>query len=268
MSFADGAQWGATLPVDKAGRSRERFQGASKGNHGVSGSDGLNDVVYLYEDDQALAEEIILAFAAEGTKVEPICDEQGLRRQIRQGAPAFIIDRMIAGRDSLDMVQEARAAGDRSPVMVISSLSTVDDRIFGLKSGGDDYLIKPFAMGELIARVGALRRRALPDVRTRLAVGTLELDLITRRVRRGNREVSLLPREFALLEYLMRHAGQVVTRAMLLEDVWHYHLSSQTNVVDVQVGNLRRKIEALGEARLIASVRGLGFMLAADEAEP
>jgi two-component system OmpR family response regulator len=144
---------------------------------------------------------------------------------------------------------------------VISSLSTVDDRILGLKAGGDDYLTKPFAMGELIARVEALLRRAKPERATTLSVGPLVVDLISRSVRRGDRDIVLLPREFSLLEYLMRHAGLSVTRAMLLEDVWNYRASTQTNVVDVHVGNLRRKIDADGEPRLIESVRGIGFRL-------
>ena len=231
-------------------------------------SEGRNDRIYLYEDDQALAEEIMIAFAADGMTVELVSDESALRARVEQGAPALILDRMVANRDSLNVVQEMRAQGDRTPVMVISSLSSVDDRILGLKAGGDDYLVKPFAMGELIARVAALRRRAVPEIRrTSLIVGPLVVDLIARSATRSGREVNLLPREFALLEYLMRHAGQVVTRAMLLEEVWHFRASTQTNVVDVHIGNLRRKIEANGEGRMIVSVRGVGFKFVAGDTE-
>ena len=232
-------------------------------------SEGRNHRIYLYEDDQVLAEEIIIAFAAEGTTVELILDESGLRARMRQGAPVMILDRIVANRDSLDVVQEMRAQGNRTPIMLISSLSSVDDRIVGLKAGGDDYLVKPFAMGELIARVAALCRRAAPENRrTSLQMGTLVVDLIARSATRSGREVNLLPREFALLEYLMRHAGQVITRTMLLEEVWHFRASTQTNVVDVHIGNLRRKIETNGEEKMIVSVRGVGFKFVAEGAEP
>ena len=231
-----------------------------------SGSDDRNSV-YLYEDDQPLAQEIILAFADEGTTVVLLADEAELRARMGQGAPVLILDRMVADRDSLNVVQDLRAQGNRTPVVVISSLASVDDRIRGLKAGGDDYLVKPFAMGELIARVAALKRRAVPEARTRLTIGTLVLDLIARTATRHEREINLLPREFTLLEYLMRDADQVVTRAMLLEEVWNYRASTQTNVVDVHIGNLRRKVEADGEARLIVSVRGLGFKLVTEGIE-
>lgn len=227
-----------------------------------------SDPIYLYEDDRALADEIILAFAEDGQSVEIVPDEDTLKARIKQGASALILDRMVGDRDSLDLLQRVRPGGDRLPVIVISSLSSVDDRIYGLKAGGDDYLVKPFAMGELVARVAALRRRAGAGTPTSLSVGPLTMDLIARAVRRGDRAITLLPREFSLLEYMMRHAGQVVTRAMLLEDVWHYRLSTETNVVDVHVGNLRRKIETEGESRLIRSVRGLGFELTSDEPPP
>ena len=223
----------------------------------------------LYEDDLSLAREIVLAFEAEGLLVELMTDEAELVRHARSGKVSIlIIDRMIANRDSLEILESLRTSGDRLPVIVISSLATVDERIRGLKAGGDDYLVKPFAMAELIARVEALRRRASDDRRTRIVVGSLELDLIARTVRRGPRDIALLPREFALLEYLMRHAGHAVSRAMLLEDVWHYRAPVQTNVVDVHIGNLRRKVDAEGEPQLITSVRGLGFRLAADGETP
>lgn len=221
---------------------------------------------YLYEDDDALAGEMAAAFAREGQDLVALADEPALRIALRERRVAvLILDRMVWGCDSLDLLAEMRANGDTTPVLVVSSLASVDDRIRGLKAGGDDYLVKPFAMGELIARVEALRRRARVEPRTTLAVGPLVMDLIARTVTREGRAIALLPREFALLEYMMRHADMVVTRAMLLEDVWHYRLTTHTNVVDVHVGNLRRKIEGEGEPRLIASVRGLGFRLEAGE---
>jgi two-component system, OmpR family, response regulator len=158
-----------------------------------------------------------------------------------------------------------REEGNPTPVLVISALSSVDDRIRGLKAGGDDYLVKPFELRELTARVEALLRR-IPDSRvTRLRAGPLEVDLVERSVRRGDRRIDLLPREFKLLEYFMRRPNQIVTRAMLLEDVWNYKFLPQTNVVDVHISNLRRKIDAGGEARLIVNVRAAGFKLHVDE---
>ena len=220
------------------------------------------DRIYLYEDDAALASEIVAAFADEGLGVEHLASEDALRASLAsRHIGVLVLDRMVERRDSLDLLCDRRAAGDRTPVLVLSSLSTVDDRIRGLKAGGDDYLVKPFAMGELIARVDALRRRAHAEPRAVLSVGPLVMDLIARTVERDGEAVELLPREFILLEYLMRHAGTVVTRSMLLEDVWRFRLTTHTNVVDVHVGNLRRKIEMEGRPRLIASVRGLGFVL-------
>ena len=225
--------------------------------------------VHLYEDDDALAHEIVLAFAAEGLDVGRLPSREAVlacgRSEGRAGANrVLVMDRLVDGHDSLDLLETLRTRGECIPVVVISSLASVDERIRGLKAGGDDYLVKPFAMGELVARVEAHRRRAADDRRTRLSAGPLEMDLIARIVRRGAREIALLPREFGLLEYLMRHAGQVVTRTMLLDDVWHYRSPVQTNVVDVHVGNLRRKIDADGEPRLIVSVRGIGFRLVVD----
>ena len=232
---------------------------------GVGDSDATDGGIFLYEDDDALAGEIVAAFAQERQAVARLVDEDALLALQERRVAVLILDRLVWGRDSLDLLAGMRANGDKTPVLVVSSLASVDDRIRGLKAGGDDYLVKPFAMGELIARVEALRRRAQAEPRTTLAAGPLVMDLIARTVTREGRAVALLPREFALLEYLMRHAGMVVTRAMLLEDVWHYRLTTHTNVVDVHVGNLRRKIEVEGEPRLIASVRGLGFRLEAGE---
>jgi two-component system OmpR family response regulator len=171
---------------------------------------------------------------------------------------------MLHGADSLSMMETLREEGVKTPVLVISGLSTVDERIRGLKAGGDDYLVKPFARGELAARIEALLRR-LDDVRTtKLRAAGLEMDLIEQTVRRGEAEIDLLPREFKLLEFFMRRPGQVVTRAMLLERVWNYRFTPETNVVDVHIGNLRRKIDLGGGPSLITNIRGAGFMFTAD----
>lgn len=218
--------------------------------------------ILLYEDDLALANEIVAAFAAEEHEIEHTDTEAEFRRIVRTEKPsALIMDRLVNDSDSLSLLQEIRSDGDRVPVVFISSLATVDDRIMGLKAGGDDYVVKPFAMGELMARVEALRRRATDGRRMTLKVGPLSMDLIARSVHRGGRTLDLLPREFSLLEYLMRHADQVVTRTMLLEEVLNYNVATQTNVIDVHIGNLRRKVDAEGEEKLISSVRGVGFRL-------
>jgi two-component system, OmpR family, response regulator len=171
------------------------------------------------------------------------------------------MDRLVFGEDSLKTVEVLRKEGVKVPVLMISALSSIDERIRGLQAGGDDYLTKPFAMAELAARVRALLRR-LDDVRTtKLHAGDLEMDLIDQTVYRGSARIDLLPREFKLLEYFLRHPGQVITRAMLLKDVWHYHFSLETNVVDVHISNLRKKIDVRGSASLIVNIRGAGFML-------
>jgi len=176
-------------------------------------------------------------------------------------AAMMIMDRMVFGEDSLKTLEALRKEGVKVPVLVISALSSVDEKVKGLKAGGDDYLTKPFAMVELSARVEAMLRR-LDDVRTtKLHAGDLEMDLIDQTVYRGSARIDLLPREFKLLEYFLRHPGQVITRAMLLKDVWHYHFSLETNVVDVHISNLRKKIDVRGSASLIVNIRGAGFML-------
>ena len=232
----------------------------------MASDSAAHSAVYLYEDDTALAEEIAAGLANEGLHVRRLASREELSAcGLESDGHVLVMDRLIDGHDTIDVLAALRAKGSRISVLVISSLASVDERIRGLKAGGDDYLVKPFAMGELVARVEALQRRAPDDRRTRLVVGSLEMDLIARTVRRGSREITLLPREFVLLGYLMRHADHVVSRAMLLEDVWNYRMPVQTNVVDVHVGNLRRKVDAEGEPRLITSVRGVGFRLAAEK---
>jgi len=173
----------------------------------------------------------------------------------------MIMDRIVFDEDSLTTLEALRNEGVKVPVLVISGLSSIDEKVRGLKAGGDDYLAKPFAMVELVARVEALTRR-LEDLRTtKLRAGDLEMDLIEQTVYRGDARIDLLPREFKLLEYFLRHQGRVITRAMLLQEVWQYHFSLETNVVDVHISNLRKKIDVRGTPSLILNIRGAGFML-------
>ena len=180
---------------------------------------------------------------------------------------AIIMDRMLPGGiDGLAIIEALRRTGNKVPILILSALSDVDDRIRGLKSGGDDYLVKPFAFGELLARLDALLRRSL-DTRsdTTLTVDDLTMDLLSHKVTRAGKAVALQPREFKLLEYLMRHANQVVTRTMLFENVWDYHFDPQTNVIDVQVSKLRQKIDAGAEVQLLRTIRNAGYMLTAND---
>jgi two-component system OmpR family response regulator len=171
---------------------------------------------------------------------------------------------MLPGLDGLILLRDLRGAGDRTPALVLSALGDVDERIRGLRAGGDDYLGKPFVLAELAARIEALLRRPTDVRETVLRVGTLELDLIAGTGRRGQRDLDLLPRELKLLEYLMRRPGQVVTRAMMFEEVWNYRFTPKSNLIDVHLGRLRKKLEAEGEPMLIHNVRGEGFTLSPD----
>jgi two-component system OmpR family response regulator len=218
--------------------------------------------VLIVEDENSLAEEIAAELSSLGycaTSVEGVAE--GLR-QARSGEPTIlIVDRMLGGDDGLSMIETLRQEGFKTPVLVISALSAVDERIKGLKAGGDDYLVKPFAMAELTARIQALLRRVDDTRVSKLRVGDLEMDLIEQTVRRGEAEIDLLPREFKLLEFFLRRPGQLVTRAMLLEGVWRFGFNPNTNAVDVHISNLRRKIDVQGRPSLITSIRGAGFML-------
>jgi two-component system OmpR family response regulator len=221
--------------------------------------------VLVIEDDKGLSEEICAELERLGYSVHAADTfAQGLHEARLADAAVMIVDRMLHELDGLEMIETLRAEGIRTPVVFISSLSSVDERIRGLKAGGDDYLVKPFAMAELAARVAALLRR-LDDMRaTRLRAGGLEMDLIEQTVKRGDVLIELLPREFKLLEYFLRRPRRLVTRAMLLHDVWHYRFTPDTNVVDVHIGNLRRKIDGPGAPTVIKNIRGSGFMLDAD----
>jgi two-component system OmpR family response regulator len=218
----------------------------------------------LIEDDQETASEITAEFADLGFDVAWAASGiEGLDKA-RSGKPdVLIVDRMLPGMDGLTIVEALRKEALRTPVLVLSALGAVDDRVRGLRAGGDDYLTKPFELVELIARVEALLRRPNDTRDTKLRVGPLELDLIERTARRGEREIELLPREFRLLEYMMQRKDQVLTRAMLLEEVWKYKFVPQTNLVDVHMGRLRRKIDEPQEPPMIHNVRGVGFVLRA-----
>jgi two-component system OmpR family response regulator len=181
------------------------------------------------------------------------------------GYDALVVDRMLPGLDGLSLIAALRATGADTPILILSALGDVDERVKGLKGGGDDYLVKPYAFSELLARLDVLVRRARPEQQDAvLRVGDLELDRVKHRVSRGGRTIQLQPREFRLLEYLMRHAGQVVTRTMLLEQVWDYHFDPQTNVIDVHISRLRGKIDRGFSRPLLQTVRGAGYSLAED----
>ncbi len=220
--------------------------------------------IYVCENELELAKAIERELSG---RYRVVLSDTGAEAMIaaRAGqALLLVMDRRLKGADGLRLVEELRRKGDRTPVLMISGMGGVDDRVAGLRAGGDDYLVKPFAMAEFSARVDALARRVAAAPATELRAGSLTMDRIARKVRRNGREIDLLPREFKLLEYFMRRPGQVATRQMLLEDVWNYRFHAQSNVVDVHIRNLRVKLDAPGEKRLIVNLRGEGFMLDAD----
>ncbi|UAK25787.1 response regulator transcription factor [Sphingomonas nostoxanthinifaciens] len=224
--------------------------------------------ILIVEDDERIAQEIAAALNDHGHEVQIAgTAREGLLMAAAGSYDALVVDRMLpGGMDGLTIVTTLRATGDDIPVLVVSALDAVDERIRGLKMGGDDYLTKPFEALELTARIDALlRRRGGSGRETELRVGDLELDLLARTARRAGKTIDLLPREFRLLEYLMRSAGQIVTRTMLFEEVWHYHYDEPTNVIDVHVSKLRRKIERDGASQLIHTVRGAGYVMHAPD---
>jgi two-component system OmpR family response regulator len=246
-------------------RRVQRVLAVQEGQGPVTRNSRSSVRLLLVEDDAELAAELVAELLSLGYAVAHV--DNGLDAVARADDEHFdllIMDRMLPGLDGIAVIERLREENVRVPVLVLSALGAVDDRIRGLKAGGDDYLTKPFALGELAARVEALLRRPLETRDTVLAVGEVELDLIDRVAYRRGRRIELLPREFKLLEYLMRRSGQVVTRAMLLEDVWHYRFVPQTNLVDVHLGKLRRKLDGPGEAPVIESIRGSGFQFRAD----
>ena len=216
----------------------------------------------LIEDDAELAAEVKAALSAHDLEVIHCAEgAAGLAAARTGGWSAVIADRMLPQIDGLDIVRAMRAAGDRTPILVLSALDSVDERVRGLRAGGDDYLGKPFAVEELVTRVESLLRRAANASATSLRVDDLELDLLQRRATRGGRTLDLTAREFRLLEYFARHAGKVVTRAMLLKGVWDIHYDPQTNVVDVHVSRLRQAVDKEFERPLIHTVRGVGYSM-------
>lgn len=220
----------------------------------------------VIEDDRDTREFIRGGLVQAGHTVDVAAEgREGLLLATDASFDLLILDRMLPGIDGLTLLRTLRAAGNEVPVLILSALGEVDQRVAGLRAGGDDYLVKPFAFSELEARIEALaRRRAPAATQTRFQVGDLELDVVSHSVRRAGVAIDLQPREFRLLEYLVRHAGQVVTRTMLLEHVWDYHFDPQTNVIDVHVSRLRAKLDRGHERPLIHTVRGVGYRLAAD----
>ena len=223
--------------------------------------------VLVIEDDQQAASYLAKGLKEAGHVVDTAYDgKEGLFLAGAEHYDVMVVDRMLPGRDGLSLVEILRATGNDTPVLFLSALGSVDDRVKGLKAGGDDYLTKPFAFSELLARIEVqVRRRTAAQPQTKLAVGDLELDLLSRTVKRAGKPIDLLPREFALLEYLMRNAGSVVTRTMMLENVWDYHFDPQTNVIDVHIARLRQKIDKDFPTPLIHTVRGAGYSLRAPE---
>ncbi|MEH2536839.1 MULTISPECIES: response regulator transcription factor [unclassified Bradyrhizobium] len=220
--------------------------------------------VLLIEDDGETAGEITAELADRGFEVEWSPDGlDGLAKARDLRPDAMIVDRLLPGMDGLTVIESLRKDQVRTPVLVLSALGAVDDRVRGLRMGGDDYLTKPFAIVELVARIEALLRRPPETRETNLRVGQLELDLIERTAKRGERRIDLLPREFRLLEYMMRRSDQLLTRAMLLEEVWNYKFVPATNLVDVHMGRVRHKVDGPGDAPMIQNVRGAGFILRA-----
>jgi two-component system OmpR family response regulator len=221
--------------------------------------------ILLIEDDEDTARYIIKGLKESGHTVDHASDgRDGLFLATEGRSEVMIIDRMLPSLDGLTLIRTLRAAGNRTPALILSALAKVDDRVRGLQAGGDDYLVKPFAFSELLARLEALLRRgAAGTAETVLRVADLELDLLSRSVKRAGRILDLQPREFRLLEYLMRHSGQVVTRTMLLEYVWDYHFDPQTNIIDVHISRLRGKIDKGFDVPLLHTVRGAGYCLKA-----
>jgi two-component system OmpR family response regulator len=240
------------------------MSGLGTANAFAAGGNQLMAKVLLIEDDSETAEEITAELADRGFEVEWSANGiEGLDKARSSRPDAMIVDRLLPGMDGLTVIEALRKEQVRTPVLVLSALGAVDDRVRGLRMGGDDYLTKPFAVVELVARIEALLRRPAESRETVLRVGPLELDLIERSAKRGDRVIDLLPREFRLLEYMMQRSDQLLTRAMLLEEVWNYKFVPATNLVDVHMGRLRHKVDGPDDAPMIHNVRGAGFILRA-----
>ena len=222
--------------------------------------------ILVVEDDPETRDYLAKGLREAGYAVEATASgRQGLMLALDGGFDALILDRMLPDLDGLSLLKSLRAAGVAAPVILLTAMSAIDERVSGLRAGADDYVVKPFSFAELSARLEAILRRPaeVQPEQTRLACADLELDLIARTARRGDRRIELLPREFQMLEYLMRREGRVVTRTMLLEGLWDYRFDPGTNVIDVHISRLRRKIDAQGERPLIHTVRGAGYKLGA-----
>jgi two-component system OmpR family response regulator len=219
--------------------------------------------ILIIEDDAEAGEAMVRGLTEAGHESELAADGAlGLDAARHGGFDVMVVDRMMPQMDGLAVVETLRREGDQTPVLFLTALGEIEDRVAGLRAGGDDYLVKPYAFAELIARVEALsRRRETGSVQTLLKVGELEMDLIGRTVFRQGKEIDLQPREFQLLEFMMRHAGQSVTRTMLLEKVWEYHFDPQTNVIDVHISRLRSKIDKGFDRPMLQTVRGAGYRL-------
>jgi two-component system OmpR family response regulator len=223
--------------------------------------------VLVIEDDKDVAAYLVKGLQECDHVVDHTIDgKDGLLLAASESYDIMIIDRMLPSMDGLTIIKTVRATGNQTPILILSALGDVDDRVEGLRGGGDDYLTKPFSFTELLARMDALLRRGSSQAEqvTSLNVAGMEMDLLARTVKRNTQKIDLQPREFRLLEYLMRHAGQVVTRTMLLEQVWDYHFDPQTNVIDVHVSRLRSKIDKGFEKPLLHTVRGAGYILSED----
>lgn len=223
--------------------------------------------ILVIEDDHETGRYLEKAFLEVGHSVDIAYEgDTGYALATTENYDVMVVDRMLLHRDGLSIIAELRAKGNETPVLILSALGQVNDRVTGLRAGADDYLTKPYAFSELLARVEVLQRRKNPkEAETVYCVSNLELDRLAHTVKRGDRNILLQPREFRLLEYLMRYAGQVVTRTMLLENVWDYHFDPQTNVIDVHISRLRAKIEKDFDVPLLHTVRGAGYMLKAPD---
>ncbi|QEE09011.1 response regulator transcription factor [Bartonella kosoyi] len=223
--------------------------------------------ILVIEDDRETGRYLEKAFSEVGHSVDVAYDgDTGYALAETENYDVMVVDRMLLHRDGLSIISQLRAKGNETPVLILSALGQVNDRVTGLRAGADDYLTKPYAFSELLARVEVLQRRKNPkEAETVYCVSNLELDRLAHTVKRGDKNILLQPREFRLLEYLMRYAGQVVTRTMLLENVWDYHFDPQTNVIDVHISRLRAKIEKDFDVPLLHTVRGAGYMLKAPD---
>jgi two-component system OmpR family response regulator len=218
--------------------------------------------VLVIEDDAATAQEIVTELAQRDIAADWVADgREGLDKALAGDYDAITLDRMLPGMDGIAVVAALRESGRHTPVLMISALSDVDERVRGLRAGGDDYLTKPFASHEMAARLEVMLRRSQRQPLSKLRVADLEMDLIERTARRGQRSIELRSAEFRLLEYMMRNHGQVLTRTMIFEAVWGYHFNPTTNVIEVHVARMRKQIDAPGEAPLLRTVRGSGYVL-------